>query len=128
MQRRTSLNLHKRFFRFPSPSVSIFDKNFAFNSTFQFRYILPYLHLFFSSLLFNLVNILRSWTLQKQTFLVWRFSIVFPDSSHFEYFTFSPDILFQEFDPMIYKSFSGVENIIPYPIHTDLVVGCPLRR
>ena len=50
-----------------------------------------------------------------------------PDSSHL-FQEFETDILFQEFDPMIYKPFSGVENVIPYPIYTDLVVGCPLRR
>ena len=51
-----------------------------------------------------------------------------PGSLHFHYFTFSHDVLSQEFDPMIYKSFPGVENVIPYPIHTDVAVGCPLLR
>ena len=46
-----------------------------------------------------------------------------PASLHFRYFTCFPDVLFQEFDPMIYKSFSGVENVIPHPIHTDLVLS-----
>ena len=46
----------------------------------------------------------------------------------FWFFTFSHDVLSQEFDLMIYKSFSGVENVIPYPIHTDVAVGCPLLR
>ena len=41
---------------------------------------------------------------------------------------FFPDILSQEFDPMIYTSLSGVENVIPYPIHTDVAVGCRLLR
>ena len=41
---------------------------------------------------------------------------------------FPVDILSQEFDSMIYKSFSGVENFIPYPVHIDVAVGCPLLR
>ena len=41
---------------------------------------------------------------------------------------FFSDILSQKFDSMIDKSFPGVENVIPYPIHTDLVVGFPLLR
>ena len=32
-----------------------------------------------------------------------------------------PDILSQKCDSMIHKSFYGVENIISYPIHTDVV-------
>ena len=90
-----------------------------------------------SILLFNrLLTILRSlhfisrfpWKLETQIFLVWRFSIMLPASLYFHYFTFLPDILSQKLDPMVYKSFSGVENIIPYPVHTDVAVGCPLLR
>ena len=51
-----------------------------------------------------------------------------PASLHFHYFTFSLDILSEKFDAMIYKSFSGVENVNPYPIHTDVAVGFPLLR
>ena len=51
-----------------------------------------------------------------------------PGSLHFRYFTFFPDILSQGFDPMIYKSFSGVENVIPYLILTDVAVAFPLCR
>ena len=95
----TSLRLHKRFFRFSSPPVSkYFDENLAVTSSFQLSYIFQ-LYGFRQ----HCKHKLFSYDDSRCCLVLYIFAILY----------FFPDILSQEFDSMIYKSFSGVENVIP---------------
>ena len=113
-----SLPLHKLgFFRFLRRQFpKYFEENLAVTSSFQFRYIFQYFRFFlvvcFSTYHQNYVRFISRLQSNNKRFL--------HDDSRcclviyiLAILCFPPDILSQEFDSMIYKSFSGVENVIP---------------